>query len=185
MIRVVQLLPLVLLASCAYFSTENVVLRAFAREGLKGLEAGQRDTEYIGYADKTAEHLFGYLTRSGRYRLPPKGVQLVCPDSGVTAGAARGYIIGVGVSDISGDNALVTFWTDCFKVAPQSAPSTTGCANSPSLRFQTTYVMRRIGTEWGWPVPLTARVSTSGTESYQCRSAINRFPLILPDPNIR
>ena len=52
MMRVVQLLPLAMLASCAYFSTENVVLRAFARGGLKGLEAGQHDTEYLGYADK-------------------------------------------------------------------------------------------------------------------------------------
>jgi len=163
MMRVVRLLLLAMLASCAYFSTENVVLRAFAGGGLKGLEAGQH-TEYIGYADKTAEHLFGYLTRSGRFRPVPKGVRLVCPDSGVTGGAARGYVIGVSVSDISGDNAFVAFWTDCFKVAPQSAPGPTGCANGSPLRFETTYVMRRVGTEWGWPIPLSARVSVAGRD---------------------
>ena len=167
MMQVVQLLPLAMLASCAYFSTENVVLRAFARDGLKGLEAGERGTEYLGYADKTAEHLFGYLTRSGRYRLPPKGVRLVCPDSSVIGGAARGYIIGVRVSDIGGDKAFVTFWTECLKVTPQSAAGTTGC---PQLTFETTYLMRRVGTEWGWPVPLTAGVNMAGTEWYQCRS---------------
>jgi len=89
--------------------------------------------QYIGFSDQLTESVFKNLTRSGRYKIAPRGTPLLCP-SNPSAGQ-HGYVLWAHVNTLLGDSALVTMTWSC---------------NRPNQSMQQTvdYLLRRRNGKW-------------------------------------
>ena len=139
---------LLVVFGCFHRSAEDEILQAFAH--IPADQVLDRDSlpQYLSFADKAAESVFGHLVDGRRYRLAPKGVPLFCPDA--STGGLHGYVmVGARVDTVMGDSAYATVIQDC--AFPHNCPNgETSCATmgSGGVRDMTGYLLSRKTGEW-------------------------------------
>jgi hypothetical protein len=118
---------------CIHRDPNAFVLSPLGQSVGNGVLGDSVQPQYIGFSDELTESVFKNLTRSGRYKIAPRGTPLLCP-SNPSAGQ-HGYVLWAHVNTLLRDSALVTMTWSC---------------NRPNQSMQQTvdYLLRRRNGKW-------------------------------------
>ncbi len=147
-------LPLI---GCVH-SREEIILRAFSDQSGDQIFDRDAQPQYLLFSDELTASVLKNLTRSGRYRIPPKDSSLLCP--GVPDAGMHGYLLSARLDTVMGDSAVARLVEDCIR-DPRACPN--ACMGySGAVRMETSYLLRRKNGKWNVVKPLAGFMGTLG-----------------------